>query len=453
MKPTITLLQGDCLEKLKELPDNSVDSIVTDPPYNLTTGGEKGFMGQKWDGSGITFNPDLWKECLRVLKPGGHLLSACGTRTYHRMAMAIETAGFEIRDVICWLYGSGFPKNYNIGKGVEAKLTIGSANWNEFRNLEGEATGFTKTNVEQGNMPKEYEPGRQFDLEPTEEGKKWNGWGSALKPSVELWTLARKPLEGSIVDTVLKYGTGGLNIDGCRVGNETISVHDAPKGTFAGGEEGRGSDTDTYREHQGRWPANLILECICETDNGKHTDPNCPCAMLDEQSGESTSSGGRIGVKDPNMFGYGGKYEKGDPDFGDFGGASRFFYCPKASREERNKGLSALPLPEKSVRDAEGDKENWDLSEGKVRARMVTEPQKNYHPTVKPVELMKYLCRLITPPKGVVIDPFMGSGTTGVAAKIEGFSFIGIELSPEYMEIAKARIAAVQTQTKLGDFE
>jgi DNA modification methylase len=395
--PINQVLHGNSLEVLKTLEDNSVDSIVTDPPYEL------GFMGKKWDSTGIAYNVELWKECLRVLKPGGHLLAFGGTRTYHRMTCAIEDAGFEIRDCIQWIYGSGFPKSYNIAKGIEGKLLHGNANTTNYKNLpkkneRKQGMGFNDIHLEQGNRPTSYELGGVFDLDATTpEAKQWEGWGTALKPANEPIVLARKPLsEKTVVENVLKWGTGGINIDDCRVGTETIKTQGGQKfpnlyGNFKECKE-------SY--HQGRFPANVILD----EEAGR---------MLDEQSG-SISYGNK-----PGGYSYSDRQyavqgfvkdckPKAPSNYGDSGGASRFFYCAKASKKERGEG--------------------------------------NNHPTVKPVKLMEYLIKLVTPPEGIVLDPFFGSGTTGVAAVNLGFNYIGIELDEQYVEIARRRINAAREQ-------
>jgi site-specific DNA-methyltransferase (adenine-specific) len=361
---------GNNLDILPELQSNSVDSIVCDPPYEL------GFMGKTWDNSGIAYSVELWQQCLRVLKPGGHLLAFGGTRTWHRLAVAVEEAGFEIRDSIAWLYGSGFPKSHNIEKAT------------------GDAT--------------------------------YAGWGTALKPAHEPIVVARKPLIGTVAENVLKYGTGAINIDATRIGTETISVANAPKGSFAGGEPERGSDTETYREHQGRWPANIILD-------------EFTAELLDEQSGVSKSLAHNrphdtkwgFGVGNDNAKEY--DYETGQTGYSDSGGASRFFYVAKASKRDRNEGLEELPEQILTGRDAGQD-------ERQVPYKTRSNPVKNTHPTVKPTALMQYLIRLVTPEGGVVLDPFCGSGSTGKAAILENKRFIGIELTPEYLPIIEGRL-------------
>lgn len=330
------ILHGDCLDKLKQLEDNSVDSVVTDPPYGLA------FMGKKWDYDVPSIA--IWQEALRVLKPGGHLLSFGGTRTYHRMVVNIEDAGFEIRDQIQWLYGSGFPKSHNIEK----------------------ASG----------------------------DEKYKGWGTALKPANEPICLARKPLEKglTIAENVLKWGVGGLNIDATRIGTSENTGRVSGKTAIWSSDI---APVKTETHSQGRFPANLILD---ET----------AAEMLDEQSGISKAKPGRAGKRGGKGFGFfddeKSKNETGIWPQDQGGGASRFFYVAKASKRERG--------------------------------------EDNNHPTVKPIKLMEYLCKLITPPNGVVLDPFMGSGSTGVAAKSLGFKFIGIEREKEYVEIAEKRIGA-----------
>ena len=380
--PINQVLHGNSLEVLKTLEDNFVDSIVTDPPYEL------GFMGKKWDNTGIAYNVDLWKECLRVLKPGGHLLAFGGTRTYHRMACAIEDAGFEIRDCIQWLYGSGFPKSHNISKAIDKKLGVE-------REVIGKGTA-GKTALGQGSgWNKTYNP-HEYDItrDETEQAKRWSGWGTALKPANEPIVLARKPLsEKTIAENVMKWGTGGLNIDGCRIGTDTITSRPSNMSSnnhYAQDEWTKSNPIGELKTYTGRFPANVILD----EEAGR---------MLDEQQE----------------------------------GASRFFYCAKASKKERNMGLEDV---EPTTVD---DGRNKPIDNPFLRGKT---PRRNTHPTVKPVKLMEYLITLVTPPNGIVLDPFFGSGTTGVAAVNLGFNYIGIELDEQYVEIARRRINAAREQ-------
>jgi len=431
---TWQLTQGDCVEVMRSMPEDSIDSVVCDPPYGLE------FMGKEWDaphkarirervdgrtnprnGKSVTRTPEsftagsafqnwceMWaKECLHVLKPGGHLLAFGGTRTYHRLACAIEDAGFEIRDCIQWIYGSGFPKSKNLG----------------------------------------------------------NGFGTALKPAHEPIVLARKPFsESSVARNVLEHGTGVLNIDGSRIPGskpERGNLVDGKEGMF-----GMGSRSAIESSGQGRWPANLLLSHLTEC-NGECVE-GCPVAELDRQSGTSKSVGGkhsgRRGTRDA-VGGYGfDRQEINRPT--DAGGSSRFFktfegepgffYCAKASRQERNAGLEGMPEKVASVghQDAGTGRDvtnpNNQFSESRKRrveaGLMPTQPRANHHPTVKPLALMRYLVKLVTPPGGVVLDPFAGSGTTLVAAIEEGLEAIGVEREAEYMEIAKRRITHAMAQ-------
>lgn len=415
---TYALYNDNCLNVLAQLPDNSVDSIVTDPPYGLS------FMGKKWDYD--VPSTEIWQECLRVLKPGGHLLAFAGTRTQHRMAVNIEDAGFEIRDMIAWVYGSGFPKSHNIGKaidkvfGAEREVVLSKPQ-------SGAKFKLTQELYPNGGFN---DPDRDtFDITApvTEEAKKWEGWGTALKPALEPITVARKPFKGPVANNVLTYGTGAINIDECRVGNEKISSHNAPKGTFAGGEPDRNSET-VYREHEGRWPANLIhdgseevLDLFPETKSGKMTSLH-----------KRTTGGSPNGIY--------GKFDAEHPlseTYGDSGSAARFFYCAKASKRDRDEGLEGFEVRQSAAMAGnliDGGRLSGD---GKPIA---TPLRANVHPTVKPTELMRYLCRLVTPPNGVILDPFMGSGSTGKAAMLEDFRFIGIDMQEEYFYIAKSRI-------------
>jgi site-specific DNA-methyltransferase (adenine-specific) len=343
---TWTLLHGDCREVLATMEDASVDAVVTDPPYEL------GFMGKAWDAAGVAHSGDLWAEVLRVLKPGGHLLAFGGTRTYHRMTVAIEDAGFEVRDSIHWVYGSGFPKSLDVSKAID-KADTGTAAAAEFE-----------------------------------------GWGTALKPAHEPIVVARKPLVGTVAATVLEYGTGALNIDGCRVaGADAPLKWETPRGGIWQTDPTATATATT--DDRGRWPANFVLTHAA--DCGDDCAPCCPVAELDEQSGE---------------------------------GASRFFtvtewddapfrYVAKPSCAERNAGLGGLA-------------------------------QRNIHPTVKPLDLMRWLVRLVTPPGGVVLDPFAGSGTTLAAAILEGFDCVGVEMTDDYLPLIEGRCAWAEKAARFG---
>jgi len=342
---------GDCLAVMRTMPDSSVDSIVTDPPYGLS------FMGKRWDYDVPAV--EVWAECLRVLKPGGHMLAFAGTRTQHRMAVRIEDAGFEIRDMIAWVYGSGFPKSHN-----------------------GE----------------------------------WGG--TALKPALEPITMARKPLDGTVEKNWREHGTGALNIDGCRVaadaGDEPFKWSSPRGGIWK-------TDTQAQAQALGRWPANLIHD---GSDEVLAAFPRAP-----GQQGRARTDGAEQGN---NTFGA-LRHVTNLPDpRGDSGSAARFFYCAKASKRDRNEGCEHIEAKPYSHDGRETPIEN-------AYQRNASNAS-NSHPTVKPTDLMRYLCRLVTPPCGVVLDPFTGSGSTGKAAVIEGFKFIGIERESEYAEIARTRI-------------
>ena len=374
MKPTIEIdgakvFLGDCRDVLKTLPDNSVDSIVTDPPYEL------GFMGKKWDSSGIAYDLDVWRECLRVLKPGGHLLAFGGSRTWHRLAVAVEDAGFEIRDNIAWIYGSGFPKSLDIGKTLDD----------------------------------------------------WQGWGTALKPAFEPVVVGRKPLVGTVAENVLEWGVGGLNIDGSRIGSRENAPQYRPASASGVGNGGVAYGTRDGQDasySQGRWPANVILDEVT-------------AGLLDEQSGVSVSKSGGKTFRSGN----GMDFHMGETDrtgHNDSGGASRFFYVAKASKRDRNEGLEGLEAKLGGSLSGGNDKRKGDKPQ--------LSPRQNFHPTVKPTQLMRYLIKLVTPPGGTVLDPFTGSGSTGKAALLDGFNFIGAELTEEYLPIIEGRLTWASQQ-------
>ena len=413
------LINSDCISAMKEMPDNSVDSIVTDPPYEL------GFMGKSWDASGIAFNIEVWQEALRVLKPGGHLIAFSGSRTYHRMAVAIEDAGFEIRDQIMWVYGSGFPKSHNVSKGID-----------KASDFESEVIATEKVDI--GMQGGSMHAGRETNVvqrdvrELSDVAKQWDGWGTALKPAHEPMVLARKPLIGTVANNVLTYGTGGLNIDGCRVGT-TVETWPSSRSYAAGQMQpgGQGVTESTGDAPAGRWPANFIHDGSDEV------------VELFPDTNKGTARTGRVG-------GQNGLYENGhDPDhigtwYGDSGSAARFFYCAKASKRDRNEGLEGFA----PIRKVFMATKNGTGEPSKGLERFTTKPSANFHPTVKPTDLMRYLCRLVTPPNGIVLDPFMGSGSTGKAAMLESFDFIGIEQDSNYIKIAEARIEYTRGQSE-----
>jgi len=418
---TTRLMHGDSLDVLKEMEANSVDTIVTDPPYGLS------FMGKKWDYD--VPSVELWTECLRVLKPGGTMLCFAGSRTQHRMAVNVEDAGFDIKDTVMWLYGSGFPKATDISKqldkGVERKVigvrTDGAGNKNSNNVMYDEEHKFVAEKVHNITEP------------ATPEAKLWNGWKShGLKPAYEPILVAVKPNEGTYAANALKHGVGGLNIDGSRITASTDDVFGGG-GLNSKGMGFIGQSNTPYKKGMGfrndntvgRFPANIILD----EEAGE---------MLDEQSGVLKSG---VLKKDcykedrenASIFAGGCKYEhKGYK--ADKGGASRFFYCAKASKAERNAGCEGLE--EKITQGMRANAGPALVGEDYKRTTM-----SNSHPTVKPLKLMEYLCTLTkTPTGGVVLDPFMGSGTTGLACKNTGRDFIGIDREAEYIEIARARI-------------
>ena len=417
-KTTMKLLQGDCLEQMKTLPDNSVDAIVTDPPYGIS------FMAKKWDYD--VPKVDVWQEAMRVLKPGGHALIACGTRTQHRMVCNIEDAGFEIRDVVSWIYGQGFPKSLNVSKAIDK--AAGAER--EVVGVDHRARARANKNTTSDKMPS-YDKPREAQAEAvitapaTEAAKQWEGWGTALKPACEFFTLARKPLsEKTVAANVLKWGTGGINIDGCRVGTDESLQRVSGGSDNAVGEWGlKGKHTSP--QPQGRFPANLIhdgsqevMDLFPETKSGK-------AGKNPKSESVKTEGWGNIGINGHSRL------------IGDQGSAARFFYCPKASKKDRDEGLEGF---EETSRKQFASSGRTMVHGEWIETNSEPLPRKNTHPTVKPTALMAYLCRLITPPGGTVLDPYMGSGSTGKAAVSEGFDFIGCELDEEYYKIATARI-------------
>ena len=448
----IKLILGDCLVELKNLPDNSIDACITDPPYEL------GFMGKAWDSTGVAYRIDLWKEVLRVLKHGGHLLSFGGSRTYHRMACAIEDSGFEIRDQIMWIYGSGFPKSLNIGKAIDKT----QGNEREVIGKKGGTYADIKRDKEtgqdglHGGIARERPRVEVYDTKGTSE---WEGWGTALKPAHEPIVLARKPLsEKTIVENVLKWGVGGLAIDNCRIKTDddlaknykSVRKSDDVMGERVGKfgfRQGKDSECEaTESTALGRFPANIIHD---GSDEVIDLFPN------------TISKWGKQGKsKGSPLFGWDKQNAIDTEKFiGNFGSASRFFYCAKANKSERDKGLSEMEESITGIKNASGrsyktkcrncEKEiRYDGREGRCMCKNPDEyypdvKGKNNHPTVKPLALMKYLITLVTREGQVVLDPFMGSGTTGMACKELRRNFIGIEMNKDYHEIAQKRIGSI----------
>ena len=520
---THTLHLGDCRVVMATLDDNSIDAIVCDPPYEL------GFMGKAWDNTGIAYDVTVWQQCLRVLKPGGHLIAFGGSRTYHRLAVAIEDAGFEIRDQIQWIYGSGFPKSLDVSKAMDKEngdnqlnrrlrftewvrstgLTtsqidkatgtfMGShyttsasqpaimtrAHLDAVRHLIGTVPDWIEAEVDIRNTESEAWKSRpvvtktgedmfgEYEVDDVQEmvntkisrvgiplrisakhnvtitapstdlAKQWQGWGTALKPAHEPAVLARKPLCGTVADNVMTWGVGGLNIDGTR-----IDSSDAQWTRHGIADSGMWSSKKRiYQENTtaGRWPANVILDEDAAT-------------ALDMQSGHSVSSN-NVRHQQESYSVARGKFA---PFIGggylDSGGASRFFYTAKASKAEREAGLYYEEWHVIAERDKNGNILTSDWRDDPRSAsggyeNKPTQPRANHHPTVKPLSLMRYLVRLVTPKGGKVLDPFMGSGSTGCASILEGMDFIGIDITPEYVAIAQKRIDHYAVTSPLEGF-
>ena len=379
------LLEGNCLDMLKELPDNSIDSIVTDPPYEL------GFMGKSWDSTGIAYSVELWAECLRVLKHGGHLVAFSGSRTVFPMGVAIAEAGFEVRDMISWIYTSGFPKSLDISKAIDSKIFTGGSNTRRLKETEQNfgSGAYQVTGTNNGILGEKRIYNRKH-LEPqTKAAQQWEGWGTALKPAQEPAVLARKPIDSdcsSIAENVLKWGTGAINIDA---------------GRFAYGDDCHFGDTS---------------DCSSNWDRM-----------------QSDSQGGSVPVvaqKNIDLNGY-------KPKGGRWPG--NVYQCKKPQRSEKEAGLDHLTG--KTGAEATQRKEGSDgLNSPRAGAGRTAEHVKNFHPTVKPIKLMRWLCRLLTPQGGTVRDPFLGSGTTAVSAILEGFNAVGCEMTEDYYPIIQGRV-------------
>lgn len=521
------VLGGNSRKLLRRFKPNSIDAVVCDPPYDLlqasrvgsprrnvgnspagrTGSGAGGFMGLAWDATGIAFDKKFWKEVLRVLKPGGHLLAFGGTRTWHRMVCAIEDAGFEVRECYAWLYATGFPKSLNVSKAIDAKMKYGKSSSialskNEKnrpiigkvkrlvskgrRASEGTGDHGVKANMERWLNYEEKDVAITKSL--TKEASEWEGWGTATKPAFEPIAVARKPLEGSVAENVLEWGTGAINVDGCRVGKDTITQRQKDMSKYHGNNLGAGSHTHmtgVTTTTTGRWPSNVLFthhpdcECIgngkvkstnCNSggkpngrlwvDNGhwKERKPGgyadkegtetvlvwncvegCPIRLLDQQSGDRSSpwiGNSNDGAKGGKMFGGSEQSVSDKPEYRDSGGASRFYFQSKASPSERHEGCRKLFWRHKNGELVRISKRKA----RKLQKRGETVLKGNMHPTVKPVQLLRYLCRLVTPKGGVVLDPFNGSGSTGVAALQEQFRYVGIEMMPQYRVISRLRL-------------
>jgi len=424
-----TIYHGDCMEVLESL--ENIDSCVADPPYGLS------FMGKQWDYD--VPKKELWERVFASMKQGAHLLSFFGSRTYHRGVIPIEDAGFEIRDQLMWLYGSGFPKSHNIGKAVDKlqgneRQVIGKKVRGDVEKAKQTGNTFAKADANKNNKDI-FGYGTEI---LTKGNSEYEGWGTALKPAHEPIVMARKPFKGSVAENVLEHGTGGINIDGCRVGTDDKLSIGSNKRDNANVNFGMKDNKEKQKQHeQGRFPANVMHDGSEEV------------LEIFPQTGKS--SGGRSYQNTNQMYSGGWADEKGnktDPSFGDEGTAARYFYCAKASKQDRDEGLDMIsekPMAWGNQAKAELKRGNIDFkADGDSTKHNQVQMRKNTHPTVKPTELMRYLCRLVTPKGGVVLDPFMGSGSTGKGALLEGFKFIGIEVEREYFDIACARLEAVQ---------
>jgi len=384
ISPVHELHHGNCLDILRTMPDCSVDAVVTDPPYGLS------FMGKKWDYD--VPSTEIWAECLRVLKPGGYLLAFAGTRTQHRMAVRIEDAGFEIRDMLAWMYGSGFPKSHNVSIAIDKadgadRDIVGTNSNHRLGQSKGLPPGVAMTgqpHTGEGNIT----------APATDAAKQWQGWGTALKPAMEPITMARKPFKATVAQNVQEWGTGAINIDGCRIGADDKC--EPPK---AG-----------YKRHETDAAYAFAGDAKFQTTGANiHPDTRWPANVLHDGSAEILQG---------------------------MGEAARFFYTPKACKDDRDDGCEMMDVKQYSHDGREKRLENtYQRNDSKAH---------NFHPTVKPTDLMRYLCRMVTPTGGIVLDPFTGSGSTGRGAVLEGFRFIGCEMDADYITIAKARILAAE---------
>ena len=489
----VTIHWGNCLDVLRGMEDESVDSVVTDPPYGLGdtkpsyivdalqmwAGGDrdhipagKGFMGKQWDA--FVPPPAVWDECYRVLKPGGHMLVFAGSRTIDLMGLSVRFAGFEIRDSITWIYAQGFPKSLDVAKAIDKMAGV------EFKEEPASGVGFMNAEGAGGYNVTKNKLTRVG--ESTEEAQKWKGWGTALKPASEPILVARKPLsEKTVALNVLKHGTGAINIDASRIGSEErtykgMSANVPDVGVF---RDDAWVPKDIEVTVSGRFPTNVLFQhadscmlvgevedsyVINKTEDwtgfGQIEKPDykssgqtakieiyecvegCPVAELDKQSGVTKSSSATFKAEAYEERETSTPFTRGDfVGRGDSGGASRFFFVAKANKKDRNEGLGNSELEEKGKVFNGKSETGAGKAEGSVEDKFSTAPQKNFHPTVKPTSLMKYLIEMVTPVGGVVLDPFTGSGSTGKAAVQAGVGFIGIEMTKEYIPIIVGRVS------------
>ena len=435
------IINADCIEHMNTMPPESVDSIVTDPPYHLTSknGQSKGFMGKEWDGGAIAFRTEVWEAALRVAKPGAYLLAFGGTRTFHRMAVAIEDAGWEIRDTVMYVYGTGFPKSHNVSKAIDKEAgaereIVGQ----RVHARKGVKIAEERTAIGAGSFGEERIG--NVTVPATDAAKQWDGWGTALKPAWEPILVCRKPLDGTVAQNVLAHGTGAINIDGCRVGSDQLGGGTMPdlRDVGAMSKEASGIDKLSFGQnprpakrkeqsvYTGRWPANLI-----------HDGSDEVVALFPVDKPHKMVRNRTLGARPFNNDGKATEYETTETIEDSGGSAARFFYCAKANRADRDEGCEMLEETRRGAMVGNVNDGNFLTGSGNPRQSM----GRNHHPTVKPTALMRYLCKLVTRLGGVVLDPFCGSGSTGKAAILEGFRFIGIEKEFEYCEIANARIS------------
>jgi site-specific DNA-methyltransferase (adenine-specific) len=403
---------ADIYEWAKNYKGEPFDAVLCDPPYEL------GFMGKSWDSTGIAFNKDMWEAVFNILKPGGHLLAFSGSRTYHRMAVAIEDAGFEIRDMIEWVYGSGFPKSLNIGKAVD-----------KIQGNEREVTGEYQTHDIRNNALMDKKG--SMTVQSTKGTSPYEGYGTALKPAHEPCVLARKPIEGTVANNVLKHNTGGLNIDGSRVGSPLTYSSGKPSMTKANGWNDNNMTSLPERTVTGRFPANLIHDGSDEVVG----------LFPDTKSGKIESHHKTSELYGRNSFNKSKTISIGERGFGDSGSAARFFYCAKASKSERNAGLEGFEEKPSTKQFMKGIDDKGNSVDDSIR-KFADPVAQNHHPTVKPLFLTKYLANLIKPPTGGrLLVPFSGSGSEMIGALQAGWEHVeGVELTEEYIPIAEARI-------------